>query len=124
MKWRVTMLKYLPLLFITACATAPQPIVDAFNATHKEYVYSPRKSNPASELKRPKDGTANCTLFAMAYRGQLITRGINLDRHELVNCITPQGEKHVYLLVDGKWAMDSRFPSPFPVKMSDCTPIK
>lgn len=111
------------VLLLSACASAPQPVTEAFNAAHARYTYSYRKSTPKAEMLRPDDGTANCTKFMMVYRGQLITRGVGLDRQKQVVCYTTRGEPHIYLLVDGKWAMDNRYTTPVPVEMNDCAPI-
>lgn len=109
------MLKLLPALLLTACATAPAHLTQAKQSVDSRMEYV----NYTGWVKPSWVGEdqGNCAAFSLAYASELRRMGYSVGLSSL--CRTPDGEGHAVLDVDG-WRLDNRYGYVMPVEQSDC----
>jgi hypothetical protein len=83
------------------------------------YVYQHRYTSIFNEMQRPDDGTANCVKFALEYGNGMVEAcpaGCKLT-YPIVWC---NGTTHAYLVVNGKWVLDSNHSKVITIEEQEC----
>lgn len=66
----------------------------------------------------PKEGA--CGDYTKTKSAELLRAGFSQSRLMPIVCTTWNNQRHAYLLVDGRWALDNRFPNVVRYEDEDC----